>query len=577
MRSNLLSLQQTAKLQDVTSNRLATGLKVSSAIDNPSSYYTAQALNSRAEDLGALLDSMGQGVQTIKAATEALEAGAKFLEQAKATASQALEKASGDKPIAVTVSTEAELLDALANVNPADGAIALNRNITMSKNVGLVLKEGQKLVGKTGREKLTFDFDSPTKAIGIELAANTELSGLVIDYTSTDKTNSDDFHAIRNNGHTGVKLSNLNISVKTDDTSHLEMAAIYNASSGEIALDGLIEINAPSTVSQYVYGIKGKGNSSKLIQTDTSTLNISTAGGWGVGIYAGANTLSGTVNISTAGDRGYGINDGTNTLSSTAKLFIETKDITTNAIYISKLSYEIGAKIGLKSAKDAANAGYWQAINANIATAQKTFNSLNGNADFTGLGSFPGIPAVANVLAAYAATPQAAGDEVPDADLVAMANSYNSILGQFNQLINDSGYKGTNLLKEQNLKVNFNEDRSSVVEILGRDASLKGLGLNNGEWVNVTDIETSITELEEAISQIRSMSSEFGNYYSIVTNREEFTQNLINVLTEGADKLTLADMNEESANMLALQTRQQLAVNSLSLASQASQSVLKLF
>ena len=52
---------------------------------------------------------------------------------------------------------------------------------------------------------------------------------------------------------------------------------------------------------------------------------------------------------------------------------------------------------------------------------------------------------------------------------------------------------------------------------------------------------------------------------------------LINVLEEGADKLTLADMNEESANMLALQTRQQLAINSLSLASQAAQSVLALF
>ena len=70
-------------------------------------------------------------------------------------------------------------------------------------------------------------------------------------------------------------------------------------------------------------------------------------------------------------------------------------------------------------------------------------------------------------------------------------------------------------------------------------------------------------ELSEALTQIRQMSSELGNYYSIVTTRENFTQNLINVLTEGADKLTLADMNEESANMLALQTRQQLAVNSL--------------
>ena len=87
----------------------------------------------------------------------------------------------------------------------------------------------------------------------------------------------------------------------------------------------------------------------------------------------------------------------------------------------------------------------------------------------------------------------------------------------------------------------------------------------------------SITELRSAISSLRSYTTDLGNNYSIVISREEFTENLINVLTEGADKLTLADMNEESANMLALQTRQQLAINSLSLASQASQSVLKLF
>ena len=72
------------------------------------------------------------------------------------------------------------------------------------------------------------------------------------------------------------------------------------------------------------------------------------------------------------------------------------------------------------------------------------------------------------------------------------------------------------------------------------------------------------------------MSAELGSYYNIVLNRQDFTENLINVLEEGADKLTLADMNEESANMLALQTRQQLATNSLSLASQAAQSILRL-
>ena len=91
MRSNLLSLQNTQSLMDMTQERLSTGKKVNSAIDNPSSYYTAQSLNNRANDLSALLDSMGQAVQTIKAADEAITSITSFAEQAKAVASSALD------------------------------------------------------------------------------------------------------------------------------------------------------------------------------------------------------------------------------------------------------------------------------------------------------------------------------------------------------------------------------------------------------------------------------------------------------------------------------------------------------
>ena len=84
MRTNLLSLQNTQSLMDQTQERLSTGKKVNSAIDNPSSYYTARSLNNRAGDLNALLDSMGQGIQTIKAANEGIESITDFGEQAKA-------------------------------------------------------------------------------------------------------------------------------------------------------------------------------------------------------------------------------------------------------------------------------------------------------------------------------------------------------------------------------------------------------------------------------------------------------------------------------------------------------------
>ena len=83
MRSNLLSLQNTQSLMDITQERLSTGKKVNSALDNPSSFYTAQSLTNRASDLSSLLDSMGQGISTIKAADEAITSITEFLTKLK--------------------------------------------------------------------------------------------------------------------------------------------------------------------------------------------------------------------------------------------------------------------------------------------------------------------------------------------------------------------------------------------------------------------------------------------------------------------------------------------------------------
>ena len=143
--------------------------------------------------------------------------------------------------------------------------------------------------------------------------------------------------------------------------------------------------------------------------------------------------------------------------------------------------------------------------------------------------------------------------------------------------INDSSYKGINLLKNDTLKVRFNEEGSNKLNLSGRDVSSASLGLSLADWAEKEGLVKSVNELAVAVAALRDYQTELGSNFNIITTRQDFTENLINVLEEGADKLTLADMNEESANMLALQTRQQLAINSLSLASQANQSILKLF
>jgi flagellin-like hook-associated protein FlgL len=158
----------------------------------------------------------------------------------------------------------------------------------------------------------------------------------------------------------------------------------------------------------------------------------------------------------------------------------------------------------------------------------------------------------------------------------------------------DSGYKGVNLLQEAELTVQFaSEADLSYLKLTGfggTDISFNITGLEDematkgSNWVdsgattvNSTNIEASIDRLEAARDELRVQSKTLSSNLSIITAREEFTAEMINTLGDGASKLTEADMNEEGANMLMLQTRQALGTTSLSLASQAAQGVLRLF
>jgi flagellin-like hook-associated protein FlgL len=163
---------------------------------------------------------------------------------------------------------------------------------------------------------------------------------------------------------------------------------------------------------------------------------------------------------------------------------------------------------------------------------------------------------------------------------------FEEVLGQIDSMAGDSGYKGINLLSADTetagngLQVYFDEDGVSSLEVLGFDATTSALGIDTPAedgWEESSAIRTSVDQLTDAVEELRTQSSKLANNLSIITARQEFTQGMINVLKDGAAELTNADMNEEGANMLMLQTRQALGTTSLSLASQAAQSVLRLF
>jgi flagellin-like hook-associated protein FlgL len=166
---------------------------------------------------------------------------------------------------------------------------------------------------------------------------------------------------------------------------------------------------------------------------------------------------------------------------------------------------------------------------------------------------------------------------------------FNELRTQLDRLAEDAGYNGVNLLKADKLKIAFNEVSTSILEIEAKDSNGVVRPINTGATsLNITAataaefsddllLETRVEKLGDALTMLQTQSSAFGSSLSIVQVRQEFTKGMINTLEVGADNLTLADSNEEGANLLALNTRQQLAQTTLSLAAQAQQAVLRLF
>ncbi|TDQ66683.1 flagellin-like hook-associated protein FlgL [Maritalea mobilis] len=359
VRQNLTALQGTADLLSKTQNRLSTGLKVNSALDNPGSFFTAQSLNSRASDLSSLLDDQGQAVQTLKAADEGIQAITKLAEAAKAKANQALQS-----------SSTADRRKFAGEYNEL-----LNQIETLAKDSGY---SGKNLLAGTGNDvSVVFNEDGTSK---LDISA--------VDYTDTSAA--------------------LGLSDLTVGTSGTLSIAESDLEGGDEAGD---------------------------------TLTV-TVGGSSVGsIDYGAGTTS-----------------------------------------------------------------------EEVITALNAIDGITASTDGTTI----------------------------------------SITSENGDIVID--------------------DTDTTADL----ATQTGSGFVAGSFDSDTSINATLDSLTSALGTLRSQASTFGTNLTVVENRQDFTKSMINTLSEGAGKLTLADTNEEGANLLALQTRQTLASTSLSFASQADQNVLRL-
>jgi len=161
-----------------------------------------------------------------------------------------------------------------------------------------------------------------------------------------------------------------------------------------------------------------------------------------------------------------------------------------------------------------------------------------------------------------------------------LQSNFNALLTQIDQLAGDASYNGVNLLNGDNLKVLFNEIGTSSLTISGVTFNSAGLSLSAiaaGGFQSNTTVAATEAAVSAAISKVRAQTETFGTNASTIQTRQTFEQNMINTLQTGAANLVTADQNQESANLLTEQTRQQLEISALSIANQANQSVLKLF
>ena len=153
----------------------------------------------------------------------------------------------------------------------------------------------------------------------------------------------------------------------------------------------------------------------------------------------------------------------------------------------------------------------------------------------------------------------------------AAETQFDSLRTQIDNLVNDTTFLGVNLLKASpdSLTVTFNEDGTAKLTVSGIASDSTALAISAVDSADsfATDagIDTIVAQLDAALTTLRTTQSTLGGNNTLINIRLAFTENLINTLEDGAAKLINADLNEEAANLLALQTRHDLALAALGL------------
>ncbi len=565
LRTNLLSLQNTQSLIDITQNRLATGKKINSALDGPQAFFASQALNNRAGDLGRLLDSIGQSIQVIKAADNGVTALTTMVEQADALVTSAREAvANAQSEAKVTGTKDLRNVDDLRAIVgwPADALTRISFTLTTQEGVSRATGEfatplvtgattNIDVVAGTSTEEFLARLNSIVDADGnhvikAELDAKGQLS---IKTTNGDSLNMN-FTTTTDNDVTNLGLANalgfgdqVRIVDDGNGASNVSITAIADTALRSFALYD--STTAPDTIA----------NRSDLL---SNLVNAS-----GTPLFANLDNAADDFVISINGGAGQRIELTSGGASISIQGFID--QINNNGSLNTKIKAEFDEETGQISLRP---------IDGTVRSITTTLEADAGGATANfGFGTTALTTADADPIGEHIVF----GASV--AELAKLESDYNKLREQIDALVSngDTGYRGTNLLFGDDLLTVFNEDRTSTITTEGVTFTADGLGLDVADFSRIDTVEASIENVREALETVRNFGSTLANDLSVIQARQTFTSSMVTTLKEGSALLVNADQNEEGAKLLALQTRQQLGVTALSLASQSQQAILRLF
>ena len=547
VRSNLMALQSTTRMIEETQDRLATGKRVNSALDNPANFFTASAMNDRASDLGSLLDSMNTGVNTIKAADNALTSITKLVESAQGTARQALQDATGEKEASIiggtALGTSTDKTGAESELLAGGLGFDVGDSITIKSSKDGVDSSTTVTIGATTTVKDLVDGINSglTDKVEAEVTADGKLSITAKDGASLDLSVTDADDGASDNtlqdlfGTTATVNGTADTAVQASAGADIDalITAVTDAQTAKAAAD-VTDAATDETALANTAGLTDATALTATAAVDSAAYDTALAA---ADAYAAAN----------GGARDAGLDATRDSTLVTRDASIVSRD--------SAIADDTAATSAQADADAATAAG------VAVTTAQQALTD--------GVAS----DATSEAVSISAPTTDANGTREK------LAAQFNELLTQITDLAEDADFNGINLLKGDDLKVTFNEktgsdENSLTIKGVTLDASGLGLDKVTGDFQSDTDIESSLGQIKDSLTTLRQQASEFGSSLSVVETRQDFTKMMVDTLEKGASDLTLADVNKEGAKMLALQTSQQLATTTMGIANRNDQAIL---